>query len=292
MTTAITMRNDTKKAQRQLKRPRSNEDNTNPRQASGTVKQVANDTQERIKISDLMEKNGVTAEDFQAVYEKNPEIINDLGGGETCKKLARSADKVVTKYKGGLPLTGKCLPGVREIYNRERVDSLACDEARKALLESRKPFQKTNGGGNGYVALEASGDYIIIKIENKAYNKPKNGTENKEMNDMIKKVKPGITVTLDPIDDSTLRAKNGNGGKYGHIAVKRNDGYWGCDFKQQTINFSRYGEYWRICTPKDAEISSKYAQMLIETANERQQKQEQKKDKVQQQFFATKTQTR
>lgn len=236
-----------------------------------TVENSGNDIQEKIKISDLMENHGVTVEDFQAVYEKNPEIIYALGGGETCKKLANSADRVVTKRRRGIPLTGHCLPGVRNIYSQASIDSLSCDIAREAMIKSRMPYQKTNGGGNGYIALEASGDYLTIKIENKAYNKPKNSPENKEMNDIVKDVNPGITVTVDSISDRMVRAKTGNnvGGTYGHIAVKRNDGCWGCDFKQETINFARYGEYARICIPKDAEISSEYANMLIEEANER-----------------------
>lgn len=228
-----------------------------------------------VKISELMQNYGITAEDFQAVYKDNPEIINALGGGKTCKKLAKSADRVITEYRNGKPVTGKCLPGVRDIYDKAGVDSLNNQTSRNAIIRSRFSYQKNNGGGNGYVGLEASGDYFTIKVKNEAYGKTKNGPEDKKMNELLQDIQPGITITVDSIENNSDRQKAGNtnGGKYGHIAVKRNDGNWGCDFNQNSINFDRYGKYARICVPKDAEISSEYAQMLIEYAQERQQAQ-------------------
>ena len=235
--------------------------------------ETSSENAQPMSVHELMEKYGVTAEDFQAVCEENPQLITCVGGGKTCEELAKSADRVQTKYQNGQPITGKCLPGVRSIYSQCKNDSLSCKAAQEAIVRSRLPYQSTNGGGNGFVALEASGNYITLAIENKAYGTPKNSAENAEMNRFVKGVQPGITLTVDSIEDPAMRQKcgNNNGGKYGHIAVKRHDNCWGCDFKQDTINFSRYGRYARVCVPTDAIVSGKYTQKLIERAQNRQQ---------------------
>lgn len=238
--------------------------------------------QQKTTITDLIDKNGVKPEDFQAVCDEHPELIYAIGGGNTCSALANAADDVVTRYvrkKGKMVAsTGGCLPGTRRIYANASKDynipdSLNNEDSRRAIVESRLPYQKNNGGGNGYVALEASGDYITVSIENTAYGKQKNDPMNHEMNEKVRNIQPGITITIDSIEDVQTRKLLGNtaGGIYGHIAVKRNDGNWGCDFNQHSINFARYGKYARICIPKDAEISEEYAQLLIEQAQKRQE---------------------
>lgn len=239
-----------------------------------TEEKSTEDAQAKYSIQELMAEYNVLPDDFQTLCNKDPEIIKAIGGGKSCENLANAADKVRTKYNRGIAVTGYCLPGVRNIYNKCQNDSLSCQPAQTAIVASRLPYQKTNGGGNGYVALEASGNYVVFAIENKAYGKQRRGPEEQAMNDMVQQVQPGITLTVDSIENTQMRIKTGNtnGGKYGHIAVKRHDGNWGCDFNQKSINFTRYGKYTRICVPKDAYVSEEYAQKLIETAKERQQK--------------------
>ena len=221
---------------------------------------------------------GVKAEDFQAVFDKNPDLLGQIGGGPTCAKLAKAADKVVTKYRAnGQAITGNCKLGVDTIHSRADLptDSLHTAPSLQAIEYDRMlhSYQgKARGGCNVDEGLLASGDYIIVDVENTAYLKNKNGPENKEMNQLFLTCQPGVTMTVDAVDDrSTAQAKTA-GGKYGHTAVKtsktsRNP--WACDFAQNDINFARYGKTAHVCFPKDAEASAEYAKMLIEQTQER-----------------------
>lgn len=224
---------------------------------------------ERVSINDLLQNTGVKPEDFQAVCDEHPEIIQNIGGGPTCASLARSSDRVRTVYSNGKPVTGSCLRGVDNIYATCRNDSLSCRNAQIAKQNYRRSYQTVNGGTCGYAALEGSGNYISVAVRNEAY-----GTTNRKspeyarMNNLFRGVQPGVTVTIDSIEDANVRKRLGDtaGGKYGHIAVKRNDGKFACDFVQGDFNFCRYGEYAHACFPKDATISREYAEMVIARA--------------------------
>ena len=256
--------NDTKEKEKENKHK--------PQQHSTIIQSIKGD----LSISDLMKKYHVTADDLQAICDKIPEAIGEIGGGGTCKKLARAADKVRTKYgSDGKPKTGDCVIGTRRIYNNAGISSLSCKQAWDAMAEARKSYQNTNGGCNGYKALDASGDTISIAIKNTAYGKKRDSKEDLEMNEFFNLVQPGVTISVDSIEDPKVRAKQGNtkGGKYGHIAVKRSDGNWGCDFNQKDINFARYGEYAHISFPKDAKVPAELAKLLVAQAISRQQAQ-------------------
>lgn len=247
--------------------------NTNYSPVTGgkTVNSVSLNDQNRISISDLMKKNGVSAQDFQAICNQYPDLAFDIGGGATCNRLANAATKVKAKSS-----SHSCLSGVRGIYQRANIASLNCAKAQRALLKSRKPYQNNNGGGNAYEALNASGDYLVVSIKNTAYGKGKSSPENKALNAQIQNINPGVTLTVDSISNDRDRIAAGNtpGGIFGHIAVKGNDQKWGSDFKQSTVNFARYGENIRFCFPKDATVSPEFAQLLIEQARLRQQSQQ------------------
>ena len=242
--------------------------------------------QDKVNIDVLMAEAGVTKEDFQAVCDEHPEIIQNIGGGPTCQKLAGSADKVRNSYGAdGKLKTGSCLSGVNNIYNNCKVDSLTNKDAYKYKVETLQPYQRgVPGGCCGYEVLEKSGDFISLSVKNSAYGYNSSIRSNEEMNDLFKKVQPGVTVTVDDIRDSSVRGKLGNtaGGKYGHIAVKRNNSQFACDFVQNKISFSRYGEYAHACFPKDAQISQEYAEMVIAKAQERQAKENQQTNNNQQ----------
>ncbi len=238
----------------------------------------------KVSVNDLLAA-GVTQEDIQAVFGNNPEMLSQIGGGPTCRALAASANDVETRYKKN-PKTGKteaqtgrCKAGVDDIYTNARrkydlpSDSIHTKEALRAMDQDRRahPYQKESRGGcNVDEGLLASGDYIEIKVKNTAYLKPGSSRENREMNDLISGVQPGITISVDSIEDRKKKQAGTAGGTYGHTAVKRSKGKdWSCDFEQGSINFSRYGEYIHVCVPKDAEIPEEYAKLLIAQAQER-----------------------
>ena len=219
---------------------------------------------ERVSINDLLQRTGVKPEDFQAVCNEHPEIIQNIGGGPTCARLAASSDNVRSRYVNGKVVTGSCLRGVDNIYAQCRNDSLSCREAQIAKQNYKRSYQSANGGTCGYAALEGS-----VAIRNDAYGTTdRKSPEYARMNNLFRGVQPGVTVTIDSIDDTNMRKRLGDtaGGKYGHIAVKRNDGNFACDFVQKDFNFCRYGEYAHACFPKDATISREYAEMVIARA--------------------------
>ena len=228
---------------------------------------------ERVSINDLLQRTGVKPEDFQAVCNEHPEIIQNIGGGPTCARLAASSDNVRSRYVNGKVVTGSCLRGVDNIYAQCRNDSLSCREAQIAKQNYKRSYQSANGGTCGYAALEGSGNYISVAIRNEAYGTTsRNSPEYARMNNLFRGVQPGVTVTIDSIDDTNMRKRLGDtaGGKYGHIAVKRNDGNFACDFVQKDFNFCRYGEYAHACFPKDAAVPREYAEMVIAQAQIRQ----------------------
>jgi len=249
---------------------------------------------DKVSVQDLLDKAGVTSEDFQAVCDQHPELIQHIGGGATCGVLGTVATTVKNEYttdKNGKKKVkaGRCHSGVIEIHRKannivERgknpdtkgamTDSLFTQEAKQAGETYRKerPYQGGSNGGCSEVAMfKASDDYVTVAVPNKAYGKYKGCKESQELNSLFYGVQPGVTITVDSIEDNAMRKRQGNtnGGKWGHCAVKRKDGRFACDFVQTSIDFSRYGEYAHACFPKDASVPKEYAQMLIEQAQKR-----------------------
>ena len=226
---------------------------------------------------------GVTPEDFQAVFEQNQGLLGAIGGGPTCTKLAQAADKVVTKYKRDsktgkmVPDVGNCKTGVDNIHSSANLptDSIHSEPSLAAMEQDRKEHTYqggSKGGCNVDEGLLASGDYIVIDVPNTAYLKQYKGPEWKEMNELFLTCQPGVTMSIDAVDDRGTSQAQTAGGKYGHTAVRRSknsDHKWGCDFAQDDINFSRYGRTAHACYPKDAEVSEEYAKLLIEHAQQR-----------------------
>ena len=222
---------------------------------------------DEIDIKTLMDNAGVCKEDFQALCNEHPEMIAQIGGGKTCTDLAKVADRVNIIGNGGY-----CLPGVRKLYFQCQNDSMTNASALRAQTQytTEHRYQGTNGGCSGYETLEGSGNYVSVALKNTAYGKAKGCEENTVMNNLFKTVQPGITVTMDSVEDNNMRRSMGhNGAKYGHIAVKRSDNRFACDIRQENIGFTRYGEYAHVCFPKDAYVSKEYAEMLIEKAQTR-----------------------
>lgn len=238
---------------------------------------------DKVSINDLMQQAGVRGEDFQAVCNENPELLGAVGGGKTCEALAKAADDVKTKYVGGKAQVGMCKSGVDAIhYNAASkyglpTDSLHSADSTKAIAQYRKerPYQgSSNGGCNLYAGLESSNDYVTVAVKNEAYRKTKGGQEDKRMNQLLLQCQPGVTVTVDAVEDRKIAQAQTAGGKWGHTVVRANKTKsagrpWACDFEQGDINFPRYGEYAHVCFPKDAYVSKDYAKMLIEKAMNR-----------------------
>ncbi len=223
-----------------------------------------------INIKELYDDFGVTDEDLQKLYDENPEILKQIGGGPTCEEWAKQADKVETKYdENNKAITGGCLAGVQNIANMASMG----DTLSVANLEKyRKDYQgNSNGGCATHLALDASGDFMSIKIKNEAYGLGYDG-KNSLMDNIVGQLQPGVIISCDSIEDEKMRDKMGNtlGGRYGHVAVKRNDGCLACDFKQTDVNFGRYGEFIYVSYPKDAQMNRYYAKKLVEIASERQ----------------------
>ncbi len=257
--------------------------NINEHQASLAARKQIDDTYKTIckgenkpttSIDSLLAA-GVKPEDFQALLNEKPEFLGNIGGGPTCEALTKSANNVKTEYVNGKAKTGNCKAGVDTIHINAglKIDSLHTSVATQAMEQDRIEHsyqKKSKGGGNVDEGLLASGNYIVLNVENKAYLKSKNSPENKEMNKLFLTCRDGVTMSVDSIEDRTIPQANTAGGTYGHTAVRKSRGNpWGCDFDQEEINFARYGKTAHACFPKDAEVSEAYAKMLIEKAQER-----------------------
>lgn len=224
--------------------------------------------QDRVTIETLMKRCGVTAEDMQVVANEHPEIISQIGGGSTCQRLADEASR-----RGGRAL-GQCGGGTRRIYEAAGCanDSINSPAARYARDQYRQnyPFKGRDPGADSfYIGLEASGNYVSIDVENRAYRGTKGGHEDCQMNGYLRTVQPGVTVSFDCVFDRGISQAGTAGGKWGHVAVKRNDGKFQCDGTQQSINCARYGPQIHVSFPKNASIPREYALLLIQQQQER-----------------------
>lgn len=233
----------------------------------------------QISINDLMEKAGVTSEEFQTLCDKDPTMIQRIGGGKTCEDLAEAA----YEKAHGNPLTGSCLGGVQAIFGKAgQSDSLAIKSPKVQEIRLSKSYQGgSNGGAVGYVALEEGNNFITVTIDNKAYGTKDNlySPENNDMNALFAGCQPGVVMTVDDIVDDNLRTKKGNtgGGKYGHIAVATDhrigsNRAWGSDGEQSIFNFPRYGAKAHAFFPKNAMANKEDAENLIALACKRKNK--------------------
>lgn len=239
----------------------------NPVDPSKQYDEISNG-QEQVTIETLMRQAGVTAEDIQVVANTHPEIISRIGGGRTCERLADEASR-----RGGRAL-GQCGGGTRRIYEAAGCanDSINSPAARYARDQYRRnyPFKGNDPGADSfYIGLEASGNYVSIDIENHAYRKARGGQEDREMNEYLRTVQPGVTVSFDCVFERDISQAGTAGGKWGHVAVKRNDGKFQCDGTQSSINCARYGPQIHVSFPKDASIPREYALLLIQQQQER-----------------------
>jgi len=231
---------------------------------------VAGDS-DNVSISTLLESGEINVDAFQSLCDKDPTLLHHIGGGSTLTALGRVASDKYRAACGSGKSGGQCLTGVVEIYNAAHVDSLNYYNNPLAVqYRQDHPYQGgCNGGSSGYVILSGSGDFIDISVKNQAYGRSNERytPEDQYMNSIINGLQSGVTVTVDDISDKDLRIAKGNtgGGRWGHIAVKCDQGFC-CDIAQSKFNFPRYGEYMHVCFPKDALVDKQTAMKIIAEA--------------------------
>lgn len=232
---------------------------------------------EDVSIADLM-KNGVTQEDIQAVFRKNPETIEAIKAGPTGKNLAKRAAGV----KGNC--AGNCLSGVQTIHSGITTDS-DTKRADKDVLSGQNPDWPAkvtgspyNSACNTYKVLEKSGQYLTLTYPNKAYGKTESSAENQAMKDFNKKIPMGTTVCTDNnIPDGYRGRVDGLGlsAIHGHVWVIDTKGNSCSDGVQPDgPNFTRYGKNMHISIPKDCTVTKDFALEILKQKNARLQQQQ------------------
>jgi hypothetical protein len=218
----------------------------------------------------LLEKGGVNIYDLQIAIDQNPSILQKMEVGLTNKKLALSADNVTKTFRP----RGQCLEGVQKIFDNANYPNIISRGAPN--WPQRIKGCRANSACNAYIPLEKNGNYVVVSIENKAYQKSKGSVENKLMREFAKKLSPGtIVITDNVIADQykshsykDLRNIYGKGGKlHGHIAVIDNSRYFksdGCE--PNGPDFSRYGKVIRIPLPRDIYIPKEQALEILQVA--------------------------
>ena len=224
----------------------------------------------QISLKDLLEKGGVNIYDLQIAIDQNPSILQKMEVGLTNKKLALSADNVTKTFRP----RGQCLEGVQKIFDNANYPNIISRGAPN--WPQRIKGCRANSACNAYIPLEKNGNYVVVSIENKAYQKSKGSVENKLMREFAKKLSPGtIVITDNVIADQykshsykDLRNIYGKGGKlHGHIAVIDNSRYFksdGCE--PNGPDFSRYGKVIRIPLPRDIYIPKEQALEILQVA--------------------------
>ncbi|MBR5154264.1 MAG: hypothetical protein IKW58_00895 [Alphaproteobacteria bacterium] len=235
---------------------------------------------ESISLSDLMTKAKVNASDIQSAISKNPEILFKLIPGNTNKKLAKAADQ-----KHGI-MRGDCLAGVQDIFDKAGLQNIISGGAPN--WPKKLKGCKNNSAYNAYVPLEKNGGFIIVSLENKAYETEKGSKENREMQEFCKKLIPGqIVITDNKVPDeqehrsyTRLQLEYGTGGKvHGHIAVKDNQGYFKSDGTEpRGPNFTRYGNNVKFPLSKDIHIPKDIALEIIKESEEMSRLKQQNKE--------------
>lgn len=240
---------------------------------------------------------GVTAEDFQAVFEQDKTLAFNIGNSPSNNAFVDAA-----KNKNLGSARGKCGIGTQAVC-----DSIPGNPTARALHTQTPRYALDEGiaagGASGYYArLEQSGKYITLKMDNKAFvdttnvsNKynyimqnrlteqnKKNIQQMKEFTDQLPR---GTIITW---DNHTTKASNGSvsplqvpqktlgqGIQYGHVTVKITDPHQGtqlykCDGLQENPHATGwYGKNIHMCYNIDCQVPAEYAKMLIEQAQER-----------------------
>ena len=178
--------------------------------------------------------------------------------------------------------------GMYQRFNWQDSPSYAWDGVIIAILSGNNPdwpqkepgAGRSNSGCNVYIPLEKSGLFTTVSIENKAYSrvgrKENKTAENQEMNDFIRRLPPGTTISIDNrVDEFSGRRlpKDNQGIIHGHTCVINNRHNPACDYEQRNgVNFNRYGPKVNISLSKDMEASQKFAELCIEAKLTREQK--------------------
>ena len=226
-----------------------------------------------LPLAELMQKTGVTKTDIQAVVDNNPALLYELSPGETNRKLARAAGNIKDET------VGKCTLGVQNIFGRAGMGEIL--SGNNPDWPQKEPGAgRSNSGCNVYIPLEKSGLFTTVSIENKAYSrvgrKENKTAENQEMNDFIRRLPPGTTISIDNrVDEFSGRRlpKDNQGIIHGHTCVINNRHNPACDYEQRNgVNFNRYGPKVNISLSKDMEASQKFAELCIEAKLTREQK--------------------
>ncbi|MBR5598481.1 MAG: hypothetical protein IKW39_00405, partial [Alphaproteobacteria bacterium] len=223
---------------------------------------------ETISLGDLLEKADVKAYEFQSAIDKDSLLLLSFQAGATNKALAKSADAV----KAFRP-QGRCLEGVQAIFSRAGYQYSNIISGGSPNWPEKLVGCSNNSACNAYVPLEKNGDFVIIKLENKAYKKPYSSKENEDMRSFVRQLSPGSIIITDNIIPDNQETRHyrklvkeyGAGGKiHGHIAVMDNRKYFKSDGTEpKGPNFSRYGQIIRFPLPKDIEIPLDKAREII-----------------------------
>ena len=234
---------------------------------------TANQIVPRMTIEEFMTQCGVTKADMQAVVKENPEMLHDMVGGETNKKLAKAASNIKD------PTVGKCAKGVQEIYGRAGMGEMVAAN-NPNWPEKERGAKGSNSACNLYIPLEKSGEFVTVTIENEAYKRGAGysltSKQNKDMNDFVRKLPVGTTICIDNKADEFVGRKmptDNQGWIHGHTGVVNNRHNIACDFEQVNgVNFGRYGPEVKISLAKDVTVNEEFMLKCLEKKKEREQR--------------------
>ena len=221
---------------------------------------------EYISLNDLLDNTKIEIQDVCSVLSQSPESICDIMPGKTSILLARAASNV----KGG----GKqqCLLGVQRIFDNAGLSGIISGDDKDWPAKIRGC--SSNSACNAYIPLEKSKRFIVITVNNEAYNKSSASNENKKMRAWSKKLPIGsVVITDNKIADEyqgrvyrDLTRVYGRGGKiHGHICVKDVNHLYKSDIVEPNgPNFSAYGDNIKVALPKDVKIKKELLLKIVE----------------------------
>lgn len=218
-----------------------------------------------IPLKNLLDSTKIDIKDVCYVLSRNQDNLCQIIPGKINKQLAFSASKVI----GGRG--SECLFGVQIIFDNANLSGIISGND-KDWPEKIKGCS-SNSACNAYIPLEKSGKFIIIEIENLAYDKSRKSDENKKMQELAQSLPIGsIIITDNKIADEhqgrvyrdLTKVYGRGGGIHGHICVKDIDGVYKSDIVEaKGPNFSKYGEIVRIALGKDINIKKELAIEII-----------------------------
>ena len=239
-----------------------------------------------ITIEELLAA-GVTAEDIQALADKEPTLAYNIKDGPTMSKIAEAAF-TFAKNNPGAKALGNCGTGLRN-----NVASKVGGIYQSALASQATylPSGIGSGGCTYWRRLEQSGQFITITRPNTAYvpedkltsADKRNLEQIKIMNNYTDLLPAGVTICWDnQIVNGKPRSTNLPGAKNNHAGGLQ-DGHTGAkasppgtpsihvnDGIQHNPHYAGwYGKYMHISYPIDALVSAEWAEKLIQQAQER-----------------------